>query len=567
MRVLMATDAFPPGCGGSGWSTYELARGLRDRGHEMTIVMPRVGTTTAGPERDAFDGFRPVTVPAFAPRPAARRVADAGRRAAKTEQRVAADVRLEVHRQIEASRTPPPPAATQVERTVRRRTACQPRRVHALHRADPRNRPSKLGVPLTDDEMQRGARSARPEALIAGIAMSRSPIRSSRSTRRRRGARVGCGTLQLLAAVAARRSRSIEPTAHRSRVSRISRCGNTDSLASVDFVPVDHHAEIAVIRCAETARRVPRGGLETEPRRVPRSGHLGREVWRDRQSIRLNPVGDAHIAQRAVIEMHRDGDAAGVRGTAAGTEVEHELGVLTRRTDNGDVRFVHRARVVDGRRVDFQHREGADRPPGEMATVGHTSEDVADGLRSGMFGMAAETAEAYWAAVALADREGYGLGQAVGRQLAEAAPEFGRLSVLGAAYEHDVPATLHVTFGADTVHMAPQQDAAALGRAAVRDFGVFAEAVTRLHDGGVYLNLGSAVTLPEVFLKAVNIARNVTGRPHRLVTANLDMVQHYRPAQNVVDRPTQPDGHGYSITGHHEILFPLLYAMVRDRLS
>ena len=159
----MATDAFPPGCGGSGWSTYELARGLRDRGHEMTIVMPRVGTTTAGPERDAFDGFRPVTVPAFAPRPAARRVADAGRRAAKTEQRVAADVRLEVHRQIEASRTPPPPAATQVERTVRRRTACQPRRVHALHRADPRNRPSKLGVPLTDDEMQRGARSARPE--------------------------------------------------------------------------------------------------------------------------------------------------------------------------------------------------------------------------------------------------------------------------------------------------------------------------------------------------------------------------------------------------------------------
>ncbi len=203
----------------------------------------------------------------------------------------------------------------------------------------------------------------------------------------------------------------------------------------------------------------------------------------------------------------------------------------------------------------------------EMATAGHTSEDVADGLRSGMFGMAAETAEAYWAAVALADREGYGLGQAVGRRLAEAAPEFGRLSVLGAAYEHDVPATLHVTFGADTVHMAPQQDAAALGRAAVRDFGVFAEAVTRLHDGGIYLNLGSAVTLPEVFLKAVNIARNVTGRPHRLVTANLDMVQHYRPAHNVVDRPTQPDGRGYSITGHHEILFPLLYAMVRDRLS
>ncbi len=207
----------------------------------------------------------------------------------------------------------------------------------------------------------------------------------------------------------------------------------------------------------------------------------------------------------------------------------------------------------------------------EMAMEGHTSEEVAEGLPEGTFGMAEETGRTYWDAVALADRESYGLGQAVGRLIAEADFPHRHLSVLAAAYERDIPATLHVTVGADIVHMHPGAEpgdgGAALGRASFRDFQVFCESVKGLDDGGVYLNVGSAVVMPEVFLKAVNIARNLEGKPHKIVTANLDMLQHYRPTQNVVQRPTIPDGRGYQITGHHEILFPLLYTMVRDRLS
>ena len=203
----------------------------------------------------------------------------------------------------------------------------------------------------------------------------------------------------------------------------------------------------------------------------------------------------------------------------------------------------------------------------EMALTGQTSEDVADGLQRGTFGMAEETGRVYWDAVALAAREDYGLGQALGRLIAESGARHHDLSVFAAAYERDVPATLHVAVGTDIAHMHPSHDGSALGLAAFRDFQVFSEVVKGMDDGGVYVNLGSAVVLPEVFLKALNIARNIDGRPHRIVTADLDMVRHYRPAQNVVDRPTVPDGKGYRITGHHEILFPLLYAMVRARIE
>jgi hypothetical protein len=139
--------------------------------------------------------------------------------------------------------------------------------------------------------------------------------------------------------------------------------------------------------------------------------------------------------------------------------------------------------------------------------------------------------------------------------------------VFAAAFKRNVPATVHVTIGADITHMHPAHDGAALGLAAFRDFQVLAEGVKGLDEGGVYVNLGSAVSLPEVFLKAVNIARNVAGKPRQLITANLDMIQHYRPTQNVVQRPTLGDGKGYQLTGHHEILFPLLYTMVRARLE
>ncbi len=207
----------------------------------------------------------------------------------------------------------------------------------------------------------------------------------------------------------------------------------------------------------------------------------------------------------------------------------------------------------------------------EMAMYGSTSEEVAEGLPKGAFGMAEETGRVYWEAVALAEKEGYGLGQAVGCVVAESEFPQRSLSVLSAAYAMEIPATLHVAVGADIVHMHPgaqqEEASAALGRAMMRDFQVFSEAVKGLDDGGVYLNLGSAVIMPEVFLKAVNIARNLEGKSHKIVTANLDMLQHYRPRENVVRRPTAPGGAGYEITGHHEILFPLLYAMVRDRLG
>ncbi len=202
----------------------------------------------------------------------------------------------------------------------------------------------------------------------------------------------------------------------------------------------------------------------------------------------------------------------------------------------------------------------------ELATHGHTSEEVADGLPEGRFGMATDTAVAYWKAVELAHRENYGLGQAVGRLLSTATDNVGP-SILATCYNCAVPSTLHVTIGADTAHMHPGSDGSSLGRAAMRDFCVLGQLVTHLDDGGLYINLGSAVTLPEVFLKAINIARNITGTPHKIVTANFDMLQHYRPSQNVIDRPTQPDGRGYRITGHHEVMFPLLYALVRKRMT
>ena len=203
----------------------------------------------------------------------------------------------------------------------------------------------------------------------------------------------------------------------------------------------------------------------------------------------------------------------------------------------------------------------------EMAFNGQTSEDVAEGLQTGAFGMADETGRAYWDAVSLAARSDYGLGQALGRLISESGAPHHSLSVYAAAYERDIPATLHVAIGADITHMRASSDGAALGLAAFRDFQVFSALIKGLDDGGLYVNLGSAVALPEVFLKAVNIARNVSGKPHRIVTADLDMIRHYRPGQNVVARPTMPDGTGYRITGHHEIMFPLLYTMVRSRLE
>jgi hypothetical protein len=187
--------------------------------------------------------------------------------------------------------------------------------------------------------------------------------------------------------------------------------------------------------------------------------------------------------------------------------------------------------------------------------AGHTSEDVSAGLGSGDFGMARETGEEINRAIAEGDRDGLGLGAAVGRYLlARAAPHLD-VSLLATARRRGLPATVHVAVGTDIVHMHPACDPAALGRATHLDFRLLAAEVAGLGGGGVYLNVGSAVMLPEVFLKAVTLARNLGHELADFTTANLDFIQSYRPNTNVVERPTRGVGRG-CLTGHHEILVP-----------
>ena len=202
----------------------------------------------------------------------------------------------------------------------------------------------------------------------------------------------------------------------------------------------------------------------------------------------------------------------------------------------------------------------------EIAMVGRTSEDVDQVLGSGQFGMARETAEFLNEATAFGAREGLGLGQAVGRRLAQSDFPFKHLSLLAAAAGQDLPVTVHVAVGTDIIHLHPSLDPAALGETTHLDFRLFAAQVSQM-SGGVYINLGSAVILPEVFLKALTLARNLGHRVEPLATVNLDFVQHYRPLTNVVRRPTAGAGQGYALTGHHEILLPLLAALLVEDLE
>jgi hypothetical protein len=196
----------------------------------------------------------------------------------------------------------------------------------------------------------------------------------------------------------------------------------------------------------------------------------------------------------------------------------------------------------------------------ELALVGQTSEEVADGLGAGDFGMARETGEEINEAIVAGDRDGLGLGASVGRAIALSAPPHADMSLLAAAWRLGLPATIHVAIGTDIVHMHPACDPGAVGRTTHHDFRLFAAQVAQLGGGGVYLNVGSAVILPEVFLKAITLARNLGCELKDFATANFDFIQSYRPSTNVVRRPTQGVGRGYSLTGHHEILIPLLAA-------
>jgi hypothetical protein len=195
----------------------------------------------------------------------------------------------------------------------------------------------------------------------------------------------------------------------------------------------------------------------------------------------------------------------------------------------------------------------------EIALSGGTSEDVDAALAPGTFGMAEETGSGLNRAINDGVAVGLGLGQSVGKYLDAAKPPFAQISVMAAAWRLQIPVTVHVAVGTDIIHMHPQASGAAIGEASLRDFKYFVSTVANL-EGGVYLNCGSAVVLPEVFLKAVAIARNAGRSLDALTTVNLDFLRHYRPLTNVVTRPTLGSGKGYSLTGHHELMIPLLAA-------
>jgi hypothetical protein len=200
----------------------------------------------------------------------------------------------------------------------------------------------------------------------------------------------------------------------------------------------------------------------------------------------------------------------------------------------------------------------------EIALAGHTSEDVEAVLPDGRFGAAEETGREMNAAIEEAYAEGLGMGEALGRRLA-AAPH-GDFSLLVQAYRQAVPVTVHVAVGTDTPHMHPTANGAAMGSASHRDFRLLCAYVADLNEGGAYLNVGSAVLLPEVFLKTVSAVRNLGHPLANFTTANFDFLQHYRPRVNVVERPhAHSGGAGYAITGHHELTIPLLAAALIER--
>jgi hypothetical protein len=202
----------------------------------------------------------------------------------------------------------------------------------------------------------------------------------------------------------------------------------------------------------------------------------------------------------------------------------------------------------------------------EIAVAGWTSEDVDAALGSGAFGMAEETGRLINEAINRGADGDCGIGESTGQALVEMKPQYADHSILHAAYLLKIPVTVHVTIGTDIIHIHPHADGAAIGDGTYRDFLLFASIVKELNGGGVYLNIGSAVTLPEVFLKAVTVVRNLGHPLQDFTTANLDFIQHYRPMTNVVRRPVAGGaGRGFHLTGHHELMIPLLAASIVSR--
>ena len=197
----------------------------------------------------------------------------------------------------------------------------------------------------------------------------------------------------------------------------------------------------------------------------------------------------------------------------------------------------------------------------EVALFGRTSEDVAANLETGRFGFVEETALVINAAVTEGAAKGWGYGESIARKLEALNPPHAAQSLLLAAWRQQVPLTVHVALGTETIHQHPESDGGALGEASYRDFRILCQHLTGL-EGGMVLLYGSAVILPEVFLKALTVVRNLGHRVNRFTAVNFDMIQHYRPQENVVSRPTRSGGKGFTVIGHHEIMVPLFWQAV-----
>jgi hypothetical protein len=202
----------------------------------------------------------------------------------------------------------------------------------------------------------------------------------------------------------------------------------------------------------------------------------------------------------------------------------------------------------------------------EIAMNGKTSEDVSASLDDGSFGMASDTADEINGIISKAKEEGLGLGEAVGKALAEKAPDKEN-SLLAMAYEYNVPVTVHVAVGTDIIHQHASADGAATGETSLRDFRILCNYIKELSDGGVFLNFGSSVIIPEVFLKAVSVVRNLGNPLTNFTTAVFDMNIQYRPYMNVTQRPVQSSGKGFYFVGHHEIMIPLFLLSLKERIE
>lgn len=202
----------------------------------------------------------------------------------------------------------------------------------------------------------------------------------------------------------------------------------------------------------------------------------------------------------------------------------------------------------------------------ELAMAGQTSEDVSASIGNGTFGMAHETGAFLCDAISRGGKTSNGLGETIGTVMIEKKLPYLNHSILAAGVRLGIPVTVHVAFGTDIIHMHPRFDAKATGEATHKDFRIFASVVGTL-EGGVYFNVGSAVILPEVFLKAVTLARNLGHQLNDFTTVNMDFIRHYRPMTNVVSRPTADGGQGFHLTGHHEIMLPLIAAGIIEEVE